>query len=433
MRPFGATSAHLAGHRPHGTPRLPALLHVGRTLRLLLPLPPPVPVYSRLQLRGGGAGLRSCSATRRRASTPSRTSPLSCSSPGTIVVAGVFLVQLRGRVEAPDRAAVRRGAHRPADGAAQPARLPGAARPRARARAAAAAQPISVLVGDLDHFKGVNDRAGHHAGDAALQAHRRRCCEAKRRIDVPARIGGEEFALVLPETDEHGAFVRRRAAALPRARAFAEAPVPAHDQLRRRRAIPRTRETRRALLRAADEALYAAKELGRDRTRASTAPRCAASLARRATRGAATRPSAARDGARPRRGARRARQRQRAPLADRRPLRRADGARAGPVAAERWSACALAGVLHDVGKIGVSDAILRKPGPLDRRGVGRDASGTRRSARGSSSSRQLDDMRAWVARAPRAPRRHAATRTASRASEIPLEARSSRSPTPTRR
>ena len=53
----------------------------------------------------------------------------------------------------------------------------------------------------------MNEREGHAAGDAALQAVASDALKWKRRIDQVARIGGEEFALLLPETDERGAFI----------------------------------------------------------------------------------------------------------------------------------------------------------------------------------------------------------------------------------
>ena len=83
--------------------------------------------------------------------------------------------------------------------------------------------PVRAARGDLDGFKRVNDRFGHQAGDSALAAWPRTCSEWKRRIDTAARIGGEEFALLLPETDEHGAFlVAERLRRAVHARRFAE-------------------------------------------------------------------------------------------------------------------------------------------------------------------------------------------------------------------
>jgi putative nucleotidyltransferase with HDIG domain len=62
-----------------------------------------------------------------------------------------------------------------------------------------------VLIGDLDHFKEVNDRCGHHVGDAALQRTARILEKGKRQSDVIARVGGEEFALILPDSDPDAA------------------------------------------------------------------------------------------------------------------------------------------------------------------------------------------------------------------------------------
>ncbi|MES2297482.1 MAG: diguanylate cyclase [Pseudomonadota bacterium] len=62
-------------------------------------------------------------------------------------------------------------------------------------------KPLSVLMLDIDHFKHVNDTWGHPAGDAVIRALARRCSELVRGTDTIGRIGGEEFALVLPMTD----------------------------------------------------------------------------------------------------------------------------------------------------------------------------------------------------------------------------------------
>ena len=62
-------------------------------------------------------------------------------------------------------------------------------------------RPLSVLMIDVDHFKSVNDRYGHAVGDQALIAVANACLEGKRSSDIVGRIGGEEFAMLLPETD----------------------------------------------------------------------------------------------------------------------------------------------------------------------------------------------------------------------------------------
>jgi diguanylate cyclase (GGDEF)-like protein len=64
---------------------------------------------------------------------------------------------------------------------------------------------LAIIMLDVDHFKAYNDTFGHPAGDQALQWIARRIRQLRRRADVIARIGGEEFALILPETDAAGA------------------------------------------------------------------------------------------------------------------------------------------------------------------------------------------------------------------------------------
>ena len=60
---------------------------------------------------------------------------------------------------------------------------------------------MTVVVGDLDNFKEVNDRSGRHVGDARCSGSARLFEARKRQIDGLARVGGERFALILPDTD----------------------------------------------------------------------------------------------------------------------------------------------------------------------------------------------------------------------------------------
>lgn len=66
-------------------------------------------------------------------------------------------------------------------------------------------QPMSLLMLDIDHFKEVNDTYGHQAGDAALVMLARVVHRVFREVDIPCRYGGEEFAIILPNTDAEGA------------------------------------------------------------------------------------------------------------------------------------------------------------------------------------------------------------------------------------
>ncbi|HTA05618.1 MAG TPA: GGDEF domain-containing protein, partial [Solirubrobacteraceae bacterium] len=124
---------------------------------------------------------------------------------------------------------------------------------------------LTVIVGDLDHFKEVNDRSGHKVGDLALQRAARLLERGKRDVDAVARVGGEEFALVLPDTEEHGAFVIAERLRSELSEEFAADAVALTISFGVA-AYPRDGMTAAALLRATDDALRAAKAHGGDRT-----------------------------------------------------------------------------------------------------------------------------------------------------------------------
>jgi diguanylate cyclase (GGDEF)-like protein len=220
---------------------------------------------------------------------------------------------------------------------------------------------LTVLVGDLDHFKEVNDRSGHHVGDAVLARVARLLEASKRTIDAAARVGGEEFTLILPDTGENEAFVvaeRLRSEveaefgsdSVPITVSFGIATYPQHGH------------TAGSLLRAGDEALYGAKRHGRNRSVIHTP------VMRQTVREADSRDvegerftAAMLD------------------LAEAVDLRFSGSARhsetvgryAEMMAAElglhedRVARVRLAGVLHDIGKVLIPEAILQKPARLD--------------------------------------------------------------------
>jgi diguanylate cyclase (GGDEF)-like protein/putative nucleotidyltransferase with HDIG domain len=221
-------------------------------------------------------------------------------------------------------------------------------------------RPLAVIVGEIDGMPRLNAERGHGAGDVALNQVGRHMTKWKRRIDSAGRIGGEKFAVLLPETDEHGAFLvaerLRRATrrsfnqdALPLTISFGVASYPEHG------------EEFGVLMGAAARAVDAAVELGRDRSVVycrdvarmleelpdpnSSEPRLSSIIG----------------------------------LAEELDVRDTGHtghchtvARYAELMArelgfepERVERIRLAGLVHDIGKTGVSDRLMSKPGPLE--------------------------------------------------------------------
>lgn len=133
-------------------------------------------------------------------------------------------------------------------------------------------QPLSLVMLDLDRFKSLNDSAGHDAGDIALRQLADCFRQELRGVDTAARFGGDEFALILPQAYADGALI---VAERLRAR-IEQINIPNFGNLTASLGIatfPGNAATRAELLRAADEALYAAKRDGRNR--AHVAETCA--------------------------------------------------------------------------------------------------------------------------------------------------------------
>jgi len=132
--------------------------------------------------------------------------------------------------------------------------------------------PLSVLICDIDHFKSVNDRFGHNAGDEVIRQVAKVLAASIRRIDLAGRWGGEEFVILLPSTAAGGAAV-----VAERIRAGIEALSPVEggpdrvtvsvgvaEQGRRMSAVE--------LIEQADKSLYRAKQRGRNRVELAIAP-----------------------------------------------------------------------------------------------------------------------------------------------------------------
>lgn len=228
------------------------------------------------------------------------------------------------------------------------------------ARARRNQHSMAVIIGDLDHFRQVNDRAGRLVGDITLKQTAEVLNGARRPTDTAGRIGGEEFALILPDTSTADAFTvaERLRDAVGRRHATAEMPTTISFGLA---VYPDHGQTAASLLNAADSALYTAKHGGRDRTAVHDPAADVAAVG----------------------GPQRTIEGERflaamLELAETVDLRFSGTARHSETVGRYALLIAqalglpephaqrirLAGMLHDIGKIAVPDAILHKPGKL---------------------------------------------------------------------
>jgi diguanylate cyclase (GGDEF)-like protein len=278
---------------------------------------------------------------------------------GTLFAVGVLMTALRGQME---RMLTELGAAARTDsltGLANRRELEGRFAAELE-RSTRGGRPLAILVLDLDWFKEFNDRFGHAAGDRALVQLADALRRATRTSDVVARLGGEEFAVLAPETDEHEGYqLAERLRAGVRA-AFARQPekmtvscgvasFPVHGI------------TAGELLHSADRALYEAKEAGRDRSivfrhvgapadddEPSAVERISPRLASLVSLAEAVD------------------RRKGSPANSRRVARYAERlARSLNLPEEEVERVRIAALLRDVGEVGVAESILNKPEPLN--------------------------------------------------------------------
>jgi len=131
------------------------------------------------------------------------------------------------------------------------------------------ATPLTLVILDLDHFKQVNDTYGHQAGDRVLQAVAQTLAANVREGDTVARIGGEEFGVIMPQTTSPQGFVLAERIRLAVKACDIELPGRGTISIRVSLGVAGTdairAESSVGLSAAADQALYAAKRTGRDR------------------------------------------------------------------------------------------------------------------------------------------------------------------------
>jgi diguanylate cyclase (GGDEF)-like protein len=140
--------------------------------------------------------------------------------------------------------------------------------PRELHRALRQQAPLSIAMLDIDHFKRFNDDFGHEAGDEVLKLVGKLLREGVRASDIVCRFGGEEFTIILLDTDLPGAMERMRQVCQSVKKAqlrYQDRVLPGITISVGMAATPEHGTQGEDLLRAADDALYAAKEGGRDR------------------------------------------------------------------------------------------------------------------------------------------------------------------------
>jgi len=231
-------------------------------------------------------------------------------------------------------------------------------------------QSCALVFVDLDHFKHINDAWGHRAGDAVLREASCRLKKSIRREDAVGRYGGEEFVMMLPNTDLHAA--KQTAERLRVALAEEPCLLEPEENGQAGNVIAITGSigiavygehgtTRAALIEAADRAMYYAKQMGRNQVRlageeTALTPQVLASMPQgRFTETIGVKTLAAVASVHDGKTSAHAHRIVRLAEATARNLGRSE---------EEIHLVRLAALFHDIGKIGIPDAILHKPGPL---------------------------------------------------------------------
>ncbi len=135
-------------------------------------------------------------------------------------------------------------------------------------RAAIGSKPLSIILADIDHFKKVNDTYGHEAGDHVLGEFAKRLSANVRPMDIVCRHGGEEFAVIMPETaGDVACVVAERARRAVAAEPFEVDGVPVSLSVTVSSGVATLtpEDSVDSLIKRADAALYRAKSAGRNR------------------------------------------------------------------------------------------------------------------------------------------------------------------------
>jgi diguanylate cyclase (GGDEF)-like protein/putative nucleotidyltransferase with HDIG domain len=259
------------------------------------------------------------------------------------------------------------------------------------ASARRAGQQLSILIGDLDHFKYVNDQLGHRAGDVALVRVARILSSHRRAGETVARTGGEEFTLLLPNTSEHDAYLAAERMRTAVAGEFASDPVPLTFSFGVAN-FPDHGSSGDAVIESADQALYAAKALGRNRSIIFNREISAIFAPEGGGRGldashlstllSLTEALDIRD----------AGTANHSRTVARYCVLIAEQLGLEPDHVERVE---MAGRLHDIGKVGVPNEVLQKPGPLGTREMAQIRTHPEIGAE-VLSGEGLEDLRTWV-------------------------------------